>query len=53
MSAFFEMSGYAAFVWPAYAIAIAGLLLNGWLAHRQLRLAREAARRKLSMQESP
>jgi len=53
MTGFFEMSGYAAFVWPAYAIAIGGLLLNGWLAHRQLRQARASARRKLAMQESP
>ena len=32
----------AAYVWSAYAIAIGGLVLNIWLARRQLRLAREA-----------
>lgn len=26
LSAFFDMGGYAAFVWPAYALAVAGLL---------------------------
>lgn len=45
------MSGYAAFVWSAFAIAIGGLVLNVWLARRQLRLAREEARRKLAMGE--
>jgi heme exporter protein CcmD len=46
------MNGYAAYVWSAYAIAIGGLVLNIYLARRQLRLAREEARRRLAMQES-
>jgi heme exporter protein D len=50
---FLHMNGYAAYVWSAYAIAIGGLALNIWLARRQLRLAREEARRRLAMQESP
>lgn len=51
MSEFFEMSGYAAYVWSAYAVAVGGLVLNVWLARRQLRLAREQVRRRLAMQE--
>ncbi len=52
-SEFLHMHGYAAYVWSAYAIAIGGLALNIWLARRQLRLAREEARRRLALQESP
>jgi len=52
-SEFLDMNGYGAYVWSAYAIAIGGLVLNIWLARRQLRLAREEARRRLAMQESP
>ena len=52
MNEFFAMSGYAAFVWSAYAITIGGLLLNVWQARRHLQRAREAARRKLAMQET-
>jgi heme exporter protein CcmD len=49
---FLAMSGYAAYVWSAFAIAIGGLALNVWLARRQLRLACTEARRKLAMKES-
>src|SRR5438045_4127871 len=28
MSQFFEMGGYAAFVWPAYAVTLAAIVLN-------------------------
>jgi heme exporter protein D len=52
-SEFLDMSGYGAYVWSAYAIAIGGLVLNIWLARRQLRVAREEARRRLAMQETP
>ena len=52
MKEFFEMSGYGGFVWSAYGIAIGSLLLNAWLARRQLRLARDEARRRVAMQES-
>jgi heme exporter protein CcmD len=50
---FLHMSGYAAYVWSSYALAIGVLALNIWLARRNLRLAREQARRRLAMQESP
>ncbi len=52
MTEFLHMSGYAAYVWSSYAIAIGALVLNVWLARRQLRQAREQARRRLAMQES-
>ncbi len=52
-SEFLHMNGYAAYVWSAYAIAIGSLALNIWLARRQLRVAREEARRRLAMQETP
>jgi heme exporter protein CcmD len=51
MSEFLDMKGYGVFVWPAYVIALGALWLNVWVARRQLRLAREDARRRLAMQE--
>lgn len=36
MSGFFAMGGYAAYVWPAYALALGvagGLLIHAVLAH--------------------
>lgn len=51
MTEFFDMKGYGIFIWPAYVIAIGALWLNVWIARRQLRLAREDARRRLAMQE--
>jgi len=42
------MSGYAFYVWSSYAIGIAALLLNAWWAWRNLRQAREEARRRLA-----
>lgn len=52
MREFLHMSGYGAYVWSAFAIAIGVLVLNVWLARRELRLAREQARRRLAMEES-
>lgn len=51
MSEFLDMSGYGAYVWSAYAIALGGLAVNVWMARRQLRQAREEARRRIAMQE--
>ncbi len=51
MSEFLDMSGYGAYVWSAYAIAIGGLVLNVWMARRQQRRAVQEARRRLAMQE--
>ena len=52
MKEFLHMSGYAAYVWSSYALAIGVLVLNIWLARRELRQAREQARRRIAMQES-
>ncbi|MEO6080692.1 MAG: heme exporter protein CcmD [Steroidobacteraceae bacterium] len=52
MREFFDMSGYGSFVWSAYAIAVGSLLLNVWMARRQLRAARDEARRRIAMQEN-
>jgi heme exporter protein CcmD len=53
MKEFLDMNGYGAYVWSAYGIAIAGLVLNVWLARRQMRAARIHAKRRLAMQDSP
>jgi heme exporter protein CcmD len=53
MREFFDMNGYWPFVWPAYAVALGALMLNAWQARRLLDRAREEARRKLAMRESP
>jgi heme exporter protein D len=48
MRAFFDMGGYAAFVWPAYAVTFAVVVLNVVWARRALARARASARRRLS-----
>jgi heme exporter protein CcmD len=50
MRAFFDIGGYAAFVWPAYAVTLAVIGLNIVSARRALARAREDARRRLQMQ---
>jgi heme exporter protein CcmD len=49
MRAFLEMGGYAAFVWPAYAVTLAVVLLNIVWARRALARSRAEARRRLDM----
>ena len=49
MSDFLSMGGYAAFVWPAYAITFLAVSINIWSARRALRLAREHAQRRLAV----
>ena len=50
MRAFFEMGGYAAYVWPAYAVTFAVIVLNIVWALRSLARSRAEARRRLSAQ---
>jgi len=50
MKAFFDMGGYAAFVWPAYAVTLAVVFLNVFWARRALARSRADARRRLQMQ---
>jgi len=46
MSTFLDMGGYAAFVWPAYLVTLAVLVLNIIWARRSLARALQAARRR-------
>jgi len=45
---FFEMGGYAAFVWPAYAVTFLVVVWNILAARRSLARARAEARRRLA-----
>lgn len=51
---FLTMGGYAAYVWPAYGIALVVMGLNAVLpARRQRALLKELARRAPNKQEPP
>jgi heme exporter protein CcmD len=43
------MGGYAAFVWPAYAVTFAVVFLNIFWARRALARSRAEARQRLAM----
>jgi heme exporter protein CcmD len=45
---FFDMGGYAAFVWPAYAVTFAVIGLNVYWAQRALARASRDAQRRLA-----
>ncbi|HEY2036806.1 MAG TPA: heme exporter protein CcmD [Steroidobacteraceae bacterium] len=49
MSTFFDMGGYAAYVWPSYAVTLAVIVLNIVWARRLLRRSRKEALRRLSI----
>ncbi len=49
MSQFLQMGGYGAFVWPAYAVTLAAIVLNIVWARRALARSREEARRRLGV----
>jgi heme exporter protein D len=51
MKEFLDMGGYAAFVWPSYAVTLGVVALNIYWARRHLAQARAAARRRLAAQE--
>ena len=46
---FFDMGGYAAYVWPSYALTLFVVVLNIVWARRLLVKSREEARRRLAM----
>ena len=48
MRTFFDMGGYAAFVWPSYAVTLVVVVLNIVWARRALARSRAEARRRLS-----
>lgn len=49
LSDFFDMGGYAGYVWPSYVLTFAVVVLNIVWARRLLARAREEARRRLAM----
>lgn len=51
MREFFDMGGYAAFVWPAYAITFVVIALNIFWARRALSRSQRDARRRLQMRK--
>jgi heme exporter protein CcmD len=54
MTAFFDMGGYAAYVWPAYVVTFAVVVLNIVWARRALSRSRTEARRRLGLRgEAP
>jgi heme exporter protein CcmD len=48
MNTFLDMGGYAAFVWPAYVVTVAVLVLNVIWARGSLNRALQAARRRMA-----
>lgn len=51
LSAFLDMGGYAAFVWPSYALTLAIIGLNVFWARRLLARSRQLAQRRLAIRE--
>jgi heme exporter protein CcmD len=49
LSEFFDMGGYAAYVWPSYVLTLIVVVLNIVWARRLLAKSREEARRRLAM----
>ncbi len=45
---FFDMGGYAAYVWPSYVLTLIVVVLNIVWARRLLARSREEARRRLA-----
>ena len=52
MSEFFDMGGYAAYVWPAYAVTLIVVLANAFSARRRLQSAQQEARRRLATRKA-
>jgi len=53
VSEFFLMDGHGAYVWSAYGITLAVLVLNVWLARAKHRAALERARTLATQAEVP
>jgi heme exporter protein CcmD len=51
LRAFLDMGGYAAFVWPSYALTLAVMGLNVFWAKRLIARSHQVARRRLAIQE--
>lgn len=52
LTAFLRMGGYAEYLWPAYGITFAVVILNIVSARRALARARAEARRRLAVQDA-
>ena len=52
LSEFFDMGGYARYVWPSYVLVLGAIVLNIVWARRALRRARLEARRRVAMKDS-
>jgi len=53
MKEFLDMGGYAAFVWPAYAVTLGVVVLNVVGARRALARAQREALRRLGARSAP
>jgi len=53
MSEFFSMNGHGPYVWSAYGITLAVLILNVWLARAKFRAALQRARELATQAEVP
>ena len=53
MTEFFLMNGHGAYVWSAYGITLAVLILNVWLARAKHRSAVQRAREIAAQAEVP
>ena len=51
MSEILHMGGHAAYVWPAYGITLAVIVINVWAARRKLANALAEARRSRAMEQ--
>jgi heme exporter protein D len=49
LAEFFDMGGYAGYVWPSYVLTLIVVVLNIVWARRLLAKSREEARRRLAM----
>ena len=52
MSTFWQMGGYAAFVWPAYGISLIALLALGIVSWRSMARAERFAQRSDEVKKS-
>ena len=53
MTEFFLMNGHGAYVWSAYGITLAVLVLNAWLARAKHQSALQRARELAAQAEVP
>ena len=53
MSEFLSMGGDGAYVWSAYGITLAMLIINAWLMRARLRDALQRARELTAQTEAP